>query len=104
MDEMTLDQRRAVAMANARMRAAEAEGQPMSGDELTPPAPEPRFGEKVNAAISSIPRQAGLAARYGVEGMADVAGIVTNPIAATANAMGANLPRLRDATSGVLDK
>ena len=68
------------------------------------PQPEPRFGEKVNAGIAAIPRQIGLTARYGAEGMADVAGILTNPLAATANVMGADLPRLRDATSGLLDR
>jgi len=65
--------------------------------------PEPGLGEKVNQGIASLPRQLGLTARHGIEGLADVAGIVANPIAATANAMGANLPRLQTATSGALD-
>ena len=77
----------------------------LSGSKPQQPIPAKEgFGEQFNKAISSLPRQAGLTARYGLEGLADVAGIVTNPIAATANAMGANMPRLRDATSGVLDK
>ena len=65
---------------------------------------QPGFGEQLNAAIKDAPRQLGLAARYGVEGLADVAGIFSNPIAATANAAGAKIPYLREATSGVLDR
>lgn len=65
---------------------------------------KPGFGEQLNAAIKDTPRQLGLAARYGVEGLADVAGIFSNPIAATANAAGAKIPYLREATSGVLDR
>lgn len=65
--------------------------------------PEPGFGEKVNAGLRDIPRQLGLTARHGIEGLADLGGIVSNPLAATANAMGANLPRLQDATSRLLD-
>lgn len=52
-----------------------------------------------------LARQSGLTARYGIEGLADFAGIATNPMAATINAAtGANMPRLRDATSSVLDR
>lgn len=70
-----------------------------------PPAPEPGFGEKVNAGLGGIPRQLGLTARHGIEGMADVAGIAANPLAATINAtLGTSLPRTRDATSALLDK
>lgn len=66
---------------------------------------EPGFGEQMNSGIDDIPRQLGLTARYGVEGLADVASIFANPLAATINAAtGTNLPRLRDATSGVLDR
>jgi len=67
--------------------------------------PEPGFGEKVNAGLNAIPRQVGLAARYGVEGLADVAGIAANPLAATFNAaLGTDFPRTRDATASVLDR
>lgn len=66
---------------------------------------EPGFGEQMNSGIDDIPRQLGLTARYGVEGLADVASIFANPLVATINAAtGTNLPRLRDATSGVLDR
>jgi hypothetical protein len=50
--------------------------------------PEPGFGEKVNDELSNIPRQLGLTARHGIEGLADFAGIATNPLAATTNAAG----------------
>lgn len=65
----------------------------------------PSFGEKVDAEINNIPRQLGLTARHGIEGLSEFAGIATNPIAGTANAVfGTNIPRLRDATAGVLDR
>lgn len=91
MDEMTLEQRRALALMAMRKRKAEAEagGQP--------------FGEQMNSGLRDIPRQLGLTARHGIEGLADVAGIVANPVAGAANAaFGTNLPRLRDATSNLL--
>lgn len=69
------------------------------------PQQQPGFGENVNTGLSGIPRQLGLTARYAIEGLADFAGIATNPIAATINAAtGSKLPRLRDATSNVLDR
>lgn len=61
------------------------------------------FGEKVNQGLSAIPRQLGLTARHGIEGLAEIGGIVSNPLAATANAIGAGFPRLQDATSRLLD-
>lgn len=68
-------------------------------------APEPGFGEKVNAGIAGIQRQLGLTARHGIEGLADFAGLVTNPIAGLSNELlGTNLQTLRGATSGVLDR
>ena len=75
-----------------------------------PPKPEgssakPGFGERMNAAIKDVPRQLGLTARYGLEGMADFAGIAANPLAGSINAAtGSNLLRTRDATSNLLDK
>lgn len=66
--------------------------------------PKAGFGANLDKEMSRIPRQLGLTARHGIEGLADVAGIVTNPIAATSNALfGTKLPRLRDATSNALD-
>lgn len=53
--------------------------------------------------IRNIPRQLGLTARYGIEGLADVAGILSNPIAATSNALlGTKLRPLRTATTQAL--
>lgn len=63
-------------------------------------APQPRsFTEELG-------RQAGLTARYGVEGLANVAGIFTNPIAATANLFlpkSSKLATLGASTSNLLD-
>lgn len=62
------------------------------------------LGARLNREIDSIPRQLGLTARHGIEGLADFAGIAANPLAAAINAAtGSKLPRLRDATSNVLD-
>jgi hypothetical protein len=49
------------------------------------------FGES----LRQIPRQVGLTARYGAEGLADVAGIVTEPIRAVVNPIlgAAGLPK-----------
>jgi hypothetical protein len=51
-----------------------------------------------------IPRQLGLTARYGAQGLAGTAGLVVDPINALINkATGSKINRLRDATSNVLD-
>lgn len=47
--------------------------------------PEPGFGEKLNTGLRDIPRQIGLTARYGLEGMGQVADIVGAPLAVTMN-------------------
>lgn len=53
---------------------------------------------------SDIPRQLGLATRYGIEGLADTAGIFSDPLAVTSNhLLGTNFNRLRGATSNILD-
>lgn len=44
-------------------------------------APEPGFGEKVNTGLDSLPRQLGLTARHGIEGLAQVADIPGAPLA-----------------------
>lgn len=41
----------------------------------------PGFGERVDAAIKDVPRQIGLTARYGMEGLGQVADIVGAPLA-----------------------
>lgn len=77
--------------------------------QMAAPAEQPKaaqgFGQQVDSAISGIPRQIGLAARYGLEGLADVAGIAANPLAGASNRLlGTDLQTLRGATSGVLDR
>jgi hypothetical protein len=55
--------------------------------------------------LRAIPRQVGLAARYGIEGLGDVAGIVVNPVAAFGNeateAMGMGRPFPITGTGGL---
>jgi hypothetical protein len=76
-----------------QMLAAQAAGTGgMQGDSLdamlasraaAPDAPAAlKVGATVNADLNSIPRQLGLAARYGLEGLANTAQIVTEPIRA----------------------
>lgn len=64
---------------------------------------ESRFGEKVNTATRSVPRQLGLTVRSGVGGLADAAGILANPVAATLNMLGMNVPRLQDTADRLMD-
>lgn len=47
---------------------------------------QPGFGEQLNKGIRDIPRQLGLTARYGMEGLGQVADIVGAPLAAIMNA------------------
>lgn len=56
------------------------------------PAPAKPFGQQMNDAIADVPRQLGLTARYGIEGIGDMANLVTSPIRAGLNAV---LPRQR---------
>ena len=48
---------------------------------------EAGFGEQMNAAIKELPRQAGLTARHLIQGVADTAGILANPLAMGVNAI-----------------
>ncbi len=96
MAEMTLDQQRALALASARMRAAGA---------TQSQTQEPGFGARMNDSIGGIPRQLGLTARYGIEGAADLGGILANPLAVASNKIfGTHLTTLNDATSNLLDR
>ena len=45
------------------------------------------FGQQLNEAISDIPRQVGLTARYGIEGVGSVADMVATPFRAAVNAV-----------------
>jgi len=51
------------------------------------------FGESLNEAIADTPRQLGLAARYGVEGMGQVADIVGAPLASVMNKLDPLAPK-----------
>lgn len=57
-----------------------------------PQAPKKKgFGEQLNAAISDVPRQLGLTARYGLEGLGGIADLVTSPIRGALNMAGMNI-------------
>jgi hypothetical protein len=85
---------------------AEVMGQPKktySIDEVTEAPQEPSLMQQAGAVARDIPRQLGLAARYGAQGLASTAGIVTDPLAYLANqALGTELQPLRSATEGLL--
>lgn len=49
-------------------------------------------GAQVDSQIEQIPRQLGLTGRYGIEGLMETAGILTDPIAYGLNKMGMNIP------------
>jgi hypothetical protein len=51
----------------------------------SPKQPEQGFGERLDADINAIPRQLGLAARYGIEGVAGIPDIVAAPVIWGAN-------------------
>jgi len=68
-------------------------------------APHVGSGEKVNRAVAQVPRQLGLAARYVIEGLGQVADIPGAPLASAMKAMGiggAKPPSV--ALSGILDR
>lgn len=54
-------------------------------------APSKPFGEQLNQFVSDIPRQAGLTARYGLEGVGGILDTLASPIRAGLNAVGANI-------------
>lgn len=66
-------------------------------------APQPGFGAKLDSELSKVPRQLGLTVRHGVGSLADFAGIAYNPLAATLNTLGMNIPRLQTTTDNLLD-
>lgn len=51
---------------------------------------KPKAGEVLNKEIGSIPRQLGLTARAGVEGLGDIADFVATPVRVGLNALGGN--------------
>lgn len=65
---------------------------------------EPTLLQQAGAVANDLPRQLGLAARYGLQGLASTAGIVTDPLAYVANkTLGTNLQPLRSATEQALN-
>lgn len=72
-------------------------------------APQPQAAEQAGAALRQVPRQIGLTARYGMEGLGQVADVFTAPIRLAVNPLleAAGLPRagtLTSAASGLADK
>jgi hypothetical protein len=70
-------------------------GQPAKGTyTLLPdnaPAPQAKpFGQQLNDAVSDMPRQLGLTARYGLEGVGNALDFLATPIRASLNAVGVN--------------
>lgn len=53
------------------------------------PTPKP-FGQQLDAAIRDVPRQVGLTARYGLEGVGNVLDVLASPFRAGLNAIGIN--------------
>lgn len=69
-----------------------------------PAAPQKGFGEQLSDSIRDIPRQVGLTARYGVEGLGGAVGLLSDPIAGVINTVtGANLKPAGELASMVAD-
>lgn len=82
MAEMTLEQKRALALASARLRLSQVEQpKPVSDQLLAPLRPEFTKPE----VLSDIARQVGLTARYGVEGVGGVADVLAAPFRGAVN-------------------
>jgi hypothetical protein len=69
------------------------------------PAPQPvqEAGQSINRGLSDIPRQIGLTARYALEGPAQAAQIVTEPIAGLMRLGGIKTKPLGEIASGLAD-
>jgi len=68
------------------------------------PTPEKGFGEQLSDAIKDVPRQVGLTARYGLEGLGNAVGVLSDPIGATINmATGSNLKRAGQLATDIAD-
>lgn len=57
-------------------------------------APSKPFGQALSDNIKDIPRQLGLTARYGIEGVGSTANFVASPARAALNAVGMNIPEM----------
>jgi hypothetical protein len=92
----------------AAHEAGDTEGAQAIADELKkwqPKAtkqPDPSLLQQAGAVARDIPRQLGLATRYGLQGLADTAGIVTDPLAYGVNKVitTANAPTMSDLVAG----
>jgi hypothetical protein len=56
------------------------------------PAQPQGFGAQLSRSISDIPRQVGLTARHGIEGLSQMVGVLSDPIAVGMNAVGVRTP------------
>lgn len=54
-------------------------------------APAPSLSERILGEVRDIPRQVGLAARYGIEGVGDTADFLASPVRAALNAAGMDI-------------
>ncbi|MRT30819.1 hypothetical protein [Herbaspirillum sp. CAH-3] len=69
------------------------------------PTPEKGVGEQLTDAIKDVPRQVGLTARYGLEGLGNAVGVLSDPIGATINmATGSNLKPAGKLAADVADQ
>ncbi|MCZ3037946.1 hypothetical protein NYZ07_18245, partial [Acinetobacter baumannii] len=65
---------------------------------------EKGFGEQLSDTIKDVPRQIGLTARYGLEGLGNAVGVLSDPIGATINmATGSNLKRAGQLATDIAD-
>lgn len=73
-------------------------------DEVVPKAKSNVVGSGIVDSMMQVPRQLGLATRYGAEGLADTAGIFSDPLAVASNRLlGTKFSTARDATANLLD-
>ena len=82
---------------------AEQLGQVISSQAQPQPQPVQEAGQSINRGLSDIPRQVGLTARYALEGPAQAAQIVTEPIAGLMRWSGIPTRPLGEIASGAAD-
>jgi hypothetical protein len=86
-DGATQDEIMAYAQKNFKMAALPKTEQKVE-------APSKPFGEALTEGIKDIPRQLGLTARYGLEGVGGTANFIASPARAAMNAVGMNIPEM----------
>lgn len=90
-----------------KIKLAESAGfkpEEIIGHLAAPAAPPVPFGEQLNAAIKDVPRQIGLTARYGMEGLGNTVGVLSDPIRGAINiATGSHLKPAGELASNVAD-